>query len=115
VAQNLVVSDDPDDPIRIRATAISKEVQQIKVGASYYLLAFLPALLGLAAGVGFDGFLDTAKTAELDTLAEGLRAAFSGDLWDEVLEAIVNSAFLGASLLLMFGFKNTLPVIRPNR
>lgn len=77
-----------------------KEANSISVGASYFLLAFLPALLGLFSCVAFDAIFETNPGYSKEVMS-GLVELFSGSLKEELSEALFSGAFLGANLLMM--------------
>lgn len=96
-----------------------RQGELLSIGAKYFLLAFIPTLLGVLSCIGFDGFLDSPEQTGVGVIPLGvqnLMAAHNGELVDEFLEAIASSAFLGASLVMMFfGFFRALPGFNLNR
>ena len=78
-----------------------REANQIAKGASYFLLAFLPALLGLFGCIGFDAIFEIPEVKPPDQLLPGLLNLLHGGYQDELMEVVTNGAFLGGTLFMM--------------
>jgi hypothetical protein len=87
-----------------KMTDSEAQANEIAKGASYFLLAFLPSLMGLFSCVGFDAIFESPEQKG-GALVSGLVNLANGGWGEELGEAIVSGGFLGAALLmLLLGF-----------
>lgn len=88
-----------DKKLEILETS-EQEANQIANGASYFLMAFFPALLGLFSCIGFDAIFESPEMIGGKAFS-GLIALVDGGWGEELGEAIISGAFLGSTLFMM--------------
>lgn len=97
------------DPERELALA-RKDARSIASGASCFMLAFFPALLGLLDCIALDAVVVTPTGEEkLPAVIHGLTEVWGSSLKAQLIETMLSGGFLGAAILLMLqGFYDSI-------
>mgnify|MGYP006280536011 FL=1 len=95
-----------------QAIKMKDEAHAINNGANQFLASVFPAMLGFLNCIAFDGFMEITGKTPSEGMKEILQLLDSE--WQyELFEAVLGSAFLGATIVLFIaGFKRVVPAFQ---